>query len=167
MLHLADISRELKLPHTNVRQYMAEFEKKGILKKTILGRLSFYQINKEAPMIEDYLSILEKSKLINKSQNNLRLKELASSLHKDAVGVSCLIFGSSAENEKTSNDIDLLVVGKKDISAVVKGVEARINKKIHLVHVPSLLDVSDALKEEIRKKHLIINGSEEIIRWLL
>ena len=44
-LHLLDISRKLKENHATVRKYLNKFEKQGILKKEIKGRLTLYKLN--------------------------------------------------------------------------------------------------------------------------
>ena len=50
-MHLAEISKKIGKNHSVVRQYMAYFEKQGILKKRTVGKMSMYKINYSAPLI--------------------------------------------------------------------------------------------------------------------
>lgn len=161
-LHLAEISRSIKEPHPTVRLWLNLLEKKGVLKKEFKGRLTLYSLNKEDYNVLSYLVIAEKNKLINKSEKNLILKEVLDYCF-DINGL-VLIFGSAAEDFNKAEDIDLLVVGK---AGRINELEKKIGKEIHLINVNSLSKVSKSLKEEIIKKHLIIKGSEEIIRWMV
>ncbi len=157
-LHLADISRQLKEPHPTVRKYLNSFEKEGLLIKDIKGRLTLFKLNRDHPLIIDYLTIIEKEVLIKRCKKNLIINEIVSNCH---IG-NTLIFGS-ASNSNKFNDIDLLTTSEINKT----NIEEKINKKIHIIKVKSLNEVNNSLKNEIFKKHLIINGSEEIIKWLL
>jgi len=163
-LHLADISRQLKEPHPTVRLHLNALEKKGILKKSYKGRLTLYSLNLDNPLIAQYIIIAEKNNLIRKSENNLILKELISFLQ-NISGKEMIIFGSAAQTFNKANDVDLLVTGKTDENKI-KRFSEKYNKPIHLINVKSLRKVSETLKKEITKKHLVIKGSENITRWL-
>jgi len=41
-----------------------------------------------------------------------------------------------------------------------------LNIKIHLINVNSLSKITATLRNEIIKKHMIINKTDELIRWL-
>jgi len=166
-IHLSELSRMLKTSHTIVRRYLMDYEKQGFLKKEIIGRQTFYKLNFEFPLIIDFLSIVEKEKLIRHTNSNLLLKELVYSLHK--VELPIIIFGSFSEEQKTrSKDIDLLIIGKinKKNQKILKEIESKINKKMHIINVNEFKEVTKVLKKEILSKHLIINNSELILRWL-
>ncbi|MFW5846579.1 MAG: hypothetical protein ACOCUU_00325 [Nanoarchaeota archaeon] len=161
-LHLLDISRQLRENHATVRNYLNDFEKIGILEKRNKGRLTLYRLIKENPLIIDYLCLAEKDKLIRKTKDNNILKELVSLLHKET-NKPTIIFGSAVEDLKKANDIDILTTGNLDEEEL----EKIIRRKIHLVKISSLNKVTDSLKNEILKKHLIINSSEEVLKWLV
>lgn len=166
-LHLANISKSIKEPHPTVRQWLNLLEEKGILKKTFKGRLTLYSLNTEHPNIIDYISLTEKNKLIKKCEKELIIKEIVEFAYKTFdENTKVLIFGSATENANKANDIDLLVIGKthrEEIESFAK----KINKEIQTIEVKNIKQITDTLKKEIIKKHLIIKGSEEIIRWML
>lgn len=165
-LHLADISRSLKEPHPTVRQWLNALEKKGMLKKSFKGRLTLYSLNFDSPLLMDYLVIAEKSKLVEKCEHSLVLKEVSSFISLDlSENSKALIFGSAAESFNSAGDIDLLITGNADLKELKK-LSEKLGKELHIIPVQSLSKVSSALKTEIIKKHLIIKGSEDIARWL-
>ncbi len=167
-LHLADISREIKQPHPTVRQHLNDLEKRGVLKKSIKGRLTIYSLNFDNPLIVHYLSICENSKMITVSERYLILKEMVLFLNLNlSEQNTAVIFGSAVRDIKRANDIDLLVCGKSGIEKMVDVFAEKINRKIHVVNVSSLGCVSPALKEEILKKHLIVQGTDVVVKWLI
>lgn len=166
-LHLAEISREIKEPHPTARQWLNMLESKGVLRKEFKGRLTLYSLNLEHQNILDYLIIAEKNKIIKKCEKEPILKEMVYFINSNfGENTKSLIFGSAAESFKKAEDIDLLTIGKIDERAV-KNFAERINKEIHLINVNKLNNISKSLKEEIIKKHLIIKGSEDLIRWMI
>lgn len=167
-LHLEEISKKLKKNHSAVRQYLNDFEKQGILAKNIKGRLTTYKINLSNPLIIDFIAIVEKEKLVNRCKTDLLLNEIAGFLHAHLKEENkALIFGSSVLDSKKANDIDLLIAGKIDFEKDIKLFEKKFNLKIHLINSEDLKSLNDSLKKEIIQKHLIIQGCEEIVKWLI
>ena len=166
-LHLAEISKSLGQPHPTVRQELNFLEQKGIVKKRIKGRLTLYTLNIDNPNIIDYLVVAEKNRLISRCDTELALKELIGFLHSLLSEQNkALIFGSAVESLKKANDVDMLLTGKLNKQKLDE-FSGKFNLKIHLISVRRLKKVSEALRQEIIKKHLVIMGSEEIVRWLL
>ncbi len=163
-VHLAEISKKISKNHSVARQYLNYFEKKGIIMKQNIGRMTMYKLNMKYPLIVDIISLVEKERLIDKSRDIL-LKEFLGFVHGN-FNNCLLIFGSFVENPETAKDIDLLALGNIDKNKF-KEIERKLNRKIHLININKLNEVSDALKEEVRKKHLIIQGVEEIVKWLI
>jgi hypothetical protein len=163
-LHLAEISRELKSPHATVRKHLNEFEKQGVVIKKTKGRLTLYKINGENLLLFDYLALSEKEKLVRKCQESLILKEIVSFLHK-LENKEILLFGSIIASKK-ANDIDVLII-REPAKDKIKDFEKKFNLKFHIIDLKLLKEVTKTLKEEIIKKHLIIQGSETIIKWML
>ena len=165
-LHLEEIARKLKKNHSSLRKYLNFFEKERILEKKIKGRLTMYKINYSNPHILNYLTLIEKERLIEKCKKDLLLNEvvnfLQSKLGDDNLG---LIFGSAVLDAKKANDLDLLIKGK--ISFEKEQFEKKFNVKFHIINVVNLSQVNESLKKEIKNKHLVVYGSEEMIRWLI
>ena len=166
-LHLAEISRTIKAPHPTARQWLNKLEQAGVLRKEHKGRLTLYSLNLESPNIIDYLTIAEKNEAIKKCEENLVIKEIVSELHKTLPeNTKAIIFGSAAENPIKAEDIDLLITGVVD-EKEIKALGKKLNKEIHLISVKSLSQVTKSLKEEIIKKHIIIKGTEDVLRWII
>ncbi|MBW2981888.1 hypothetical protein KY343_03340 [Candidatus Woesearchaeota archaeon] len=166
-LHLAEISREINEPHPTARQWLNKLEREGVLRKQFKGRLTMYSLNLDNYNIMDYLIIAEKNKLITLCSKEPRLKEFTFFINSSfEENTKALIFGSSIDSVKKAEDIDLLIIGKAGENKI-KDFAKRINKEIHIIKVSRLDKISKSLKEEIIKKHVIIKGSEDIIRWIL
>lgn len=166
-MHIAQISKELNVPNPTVRKHLNLLEKKGLLEKEIKGRLTLYSLRRDASNLIDYLTIAEKSRLIGRCERELVLRELVRFLQASLGEKNkAAIFGSATISARKANDVDLLISGRFDKEALDRFAE-RYNLEIHLVNVDSLRDVNEALRKEILKKHLLIKGSEELLRWLL
>jgi len=164
-IHLSELARKVGKNHTVVRLYANALEKQGILEKKIVGRLTMYKL-KSSPVLLDYLVIAEKEKLIAQCQRDLILKEIVGFLHESLnQESSALIFGSATINARKAGDIDILITGKFDESKLNE-LKKRLNIEIHLINPKDLNSIDSALKKEILTKHLIIQGSEEIVKWL-
>ncbi len=163
-IHLAEISREIKMPHPTARIYLNEYEKEGVVVKQSKGKMTLYKLNYSNPLITDYISLVEKIRLINKCAKEVLLKEIVSFLHD--LNNSAIIFGSASINLKNANDIDLIIIGDFDKHSF-KEFEKKHGMKFHLINLKKLEEISLSLKEEIKKKHLIIQDSEKIIKWML
>ena len=162
--HLAEISRELKMPHPTARIYLNNFEKEGVVIKQIKGRLALYKLNYSNPLIIDYIILVEKNKLIRRCSKEILLKEIVSFLH-DSDNPT-IIFGSASVNLKNANDIDLIIIGDFNKPGF-KEFEKKHDIKFHLIDLKKLEEIIPSLKEEIKKKHLIVQDSEEIVKWML
>jgi DNA-binding transcriptional ArsR family regulator len=161
--HLAEISKRVKKPHTTVRKQLAIFERIGLISKEKKGRQTFYRV-KQIPLLIDYLTIIEKERIIRRCQEDLLLKEIVNNLH--VLNNSILMFGSAVNSVKKARDIDLVIIGKFR-SDRIKDIEKKLRLKLHVINVENLSNITNTLKNEIVKKHLIIQGSEEIIKWLI
>lgn len=92
------------------------------------------------------------------------LKEIVEYLH--SFDNPIILFGSAVDSVKEARDVDILVVGRFNLEKV-KLIERRLNLKFHVINVKSLKEINETLKKEIMKKHLIVQGSEELIKWLI
>jgi len=166
-LHLNDLAKTLNINHTTLRLDLNFLAELGILRKESKGRLTLYSLNFDCPLLGDYLVLSEKNKLIKKAEKDLYLKEFLLQLNRELKEDNLvLVFGSAVDSVKSASDIDLVIVGDFGKNKLIK-IESHLNKKIHLIAISSLRKISGTLKKEIIKKHLLVQGSEQIIRWFL
>lgn len=163
-IHLAEISRELKMPHPTARIHLNNFEKQGVVIKQLKGKMTLYKLNYNNPLILEYLILVEKDKLIKKCSKDVLLSEIVSFLHNS--DNTALIFGSASFDLKNTKDIDLLIINDFNNHSF-KEFEKKHDIKFHLINLKKLEEINPGLKEEIKKKHLIIEDSEKIIKWML
>ncbi|MCA9488209.1 MAG: hypothetical protein KC516_04595 [Nanoarchaeota archaeon] len=162
-LHLLEISRRLKENHATIRKYLNEFENQGILKKSQKGRLTLYSLNLDSELLFEILVLAEKDRLLRLMETNFVLQELVFELHK-ITSKTLLIFGSASEGFKNFNDIDILTLDK---NLDLKKLKNKFSFDFHVNYVPSLKSMSGTMRNEILKKHLIVNNSEEVVKWLI
>jgi hypothetical protein len=161
-LHLLDISRKLGENHTTVRKYLNQFTKEGFLKISQKGRLTLYELNLDFSLVVDYLSMAEKEFLLSKCFQNKMLKELISDVHKIASG-PVILFGSSVNNFSKAGDVDIICSENLNFDKL----EEKYDREFHVVRMDKIDQIKDALKLEVLKKHLSINCTEEIVKWLI
>ena len=141
-MHLADISRRLRIPHPTLRKYLNDFEKIGIVIKQFKGGLTMYKLNYTNPLIEDYIQLIEKERLIDKCQKELLLREIISFTHENVGDKKLLIFGSATKDIKKANDIDLLALGDMDIKEKLKLLEKKLNINFHVINIKKIDEIS-------------------------
>ncbi len=165
-MHLAEISKKLGLPHPTTRIYLNKFESLGILKKRIKGRQTFYAINKDSPLLIDVLSIVEKEVIFNRMIKDSFLRELVELINRNISYCPIIIFGSFCLDSKKAEDIDILVIGETNKKAFSE-IEKKMGKPIQLINLKNFSEVKDSLKQEIKKKHLIVSNVEDCVKWLV
>jgi len=124
-----------------------------------------YVLNFKNKLIYDYLTIAEKDRtqeFIEDNPLSSILYEKLSSFFKDS---TFIIFGSSVNGIKKGSDLDFFVVGK-NVKEEIKDFEEVYSKKIHLIHAKTLKEVSLTFIKEIYKKHIILNNTEAVLRFI-
>lgn len=99
------LTKLLKEDSTNLSRELARLEKTGILISTKEGRQKYYQANRKSPVFNEIHGLIIKTTGVR--------DVLASALSPSLNGIeTAFIFGSFASgNEKSTSDIDLLIVG--------------------------------------------------------
>ena len=163
-MHLAEVSRSLKIPHPTARIYLKNLEKGGIVRKQSKGKMTLYKLNYNNPLIVDYIILAEKIRLINRCSKEVLLKEIVSFLHE--LNNTVIIFGSASVNLKDAEDVDLIIIGRIDKRSFME-FEKKHDIKFHIINLKRLEEVNSSLKEEVKKKHLILQDSEKIVKWMM
>ena len=163
--YLRELAFLLKKPHQTIKPYIEELVKQGILLKDQRKNIVEYSLNFKNKQIYDYLTIAEKEKLIEKLNKDTLLKVLFEKLAPFFPNNTFIIFGSSVIKLEKETDIDLLVIGKSNIHKIVAEFEEIYNKKLHKVQINTLNRLNNTLTKEIYKKHIIINNTEQVIRF--
>jgi len=163
--YLREISSLLKKPHQTIKPYIENLTKDKVLIKNERKNITEYSLNIKNKKVYDYLVIAEKSKLLNKLDEDTLLNILFEKLSIFFDDAIFIIFGSASINSLKAYDIDLLIIGKKDVSKIITEFNEVYNKKIHNIQVKDMKDLTNELILEIYKKHLIFNDTEKIIRF--
>ncbi len=163
--YLRELASILQKPHQTIKPYVEGLVKEGILKKNKRKNIVEYSINNKNEKTQEYLIISEKEKLMNRLLEETILNLLYEKLSNYFNENTFIIFGSASEQIKKGSDIDLLLIGKKNISRELKDFEEVYNKKIHKIQITSMDKLTPSLIIEIYKKHLIFNNTEKVLRF--
>ena len=163
--YLRELGSLLKKPHQTIKPYVEELVKEGSLTKNKRKNIVEYSLNFKSKQIFDYIVIAEKERLIEKLKEEPVLKVLYEKLSLHFSDSTFVIFGSSVNKIERGSDIDLLIVGKTNISKIINEFQEIYNKKVHKVQIKDLEKLTPALTKEIYKKHLIFNNTEQIVRF--
>lgn len=163
--YLRELAFLLKKPHQTIKPYMESLVKEKVLIKEERKNITEYALNFKDKRIIDSLVIAEKEKLGKRLKEDPLLKILFEKLSDFFNKNTFVIFGSAAGKVQKGSDIDLLVVGRQKVTLVTGDFEKVYNKKIHKVQITTLNKLTLTLINEIYKKHLIFNNTEQIIRF--
>lgn len=163
--YLRELSSLLKRPHQTIKPYINKLVKEEILIEDRRKNIVEYSLNFKNKRTYDYLTIAEKEKLIERLKEDEILNILFEKLSVFFEKNMFVIFGSAVDKTKEAEDIDLLVIGRQNISKEIKNFEQIYNKKIHKVQIKNIEKLTSPLIKEIYKKHLILNNTEYIIRF--
>ncbi len=163
--YLGELAVLLKKPHQTIKSYIEELIKEGILIKNQRKKIIEFNLNFKNKNLYDYLVISEKEKLIERMEEEAILKMLHEKLSPYFAENTFVIFGSAANKIEKNSDIDLLMIGKEDITKVIKEFWEIYNRKVHKIQIIDLNKLTPALIKEIYKKHLVLNNTEQIVRF--
>lgn len=163
--YLEEIASKLEKPHQTIKPHLNKLIEKNILIENKKRNIKEYGLNLNNKKIIDYLVISEKKKTLKKIEKEKILDLLYNRLENFFNNNTFIIFGSSVEEIQKKSDIDLLIIGKKNVSEEIKKFQNTYNKKIHKIQVNKLNDLNPTIIKEIYKKHLIFNNTEKIIKF--
>ncbi len=163
--YLREMADLLKKPHQTIKPYLWSLVKESILLKNERKNITEYSLNFNNTRIYDYLTIAEKDKFFRKINEDTLIRILFEKFAVFFRSNTFIIFGSAVNKIQPNSDIDLLVVGKQKITKYIDDFESIYNKKIHKIQINKLNDLTLTLAKEIYKKHLILNNTEEVIRF--
>ena len=140
---IKEISREIKLAHTSVRNLIKYLEKNHMIVKRKSKPFDGYAADREN---EDFI-------FYKKVYNIYSLKDLTREIANSIYPSAIVLFGSYSRGEDVeSSDIDILVLSKAKKEVNVSDFEERLKRKINVM----TMDRIEKLDELIRKK--INNG---------
>lgn len=145
-----DIFKAAKISRAGVNFAVADLVKEKLIKKIKKGRLSFYTLNFQSPLIKQLkivANLLTLQSLIKRIQN---------------ISLKITLFGSAARGENISDsDIDLFIVSHR-----TKEVEEIISKNVLARKIQAIIKSPGQLvKFEKQNKTLIGEIERGIILW--
>lgn len=159
---LADLERELGVPHQTIKKYADILVKGKILLKETKPKNVLYSLNTENRMVMNYLASAEKIVLEEALDRSVLLKRLYEVLSPYMEDTTFILFGSSA-GEGVGEDLDLLAIGRKSAKDTAVEFEKTFGRRVHLVQSRDY-PVGKTLLKEVIGKHIIFNDFERTIQ---
>ncbi len=163
--YLRELADLLGKPHQSLKPYIEELIKESVLIKTQRKNLTEFSLNFKNHKIFDYLAIAEKEIAMEKTKEEAVLRILCEKISPYFSKNTFVIFGSAVKKINKNSDIDLLMVGKANADKIIEEFQKIYNKKIHKIQINSLKELNETLLKEIYKKHLILNNTEQVVRF--
>ncbi len=158
-----NLSKVLDISHAGVQKLLKRLFKKKILICEVIGKAIIYKINIKDDFVQKLIYFL----LAEEAQKYLRWKEEFKELSK--AGRIVMMYGSSIKDYLNAEDIDVMIVMKKEDETEVKHILKEkgkiLPKKVHPILLTKT-DLIDSLKNndkvilDIIKNAVILYGQE-------
>jgi len=170
-LNARSISKLIGITHMGSLKIAKRLEKESIISSRVIGKAIIYKLNLSSDYVKQYIKFLLQREIEHSSAYTRRwILELKNIEKADAV----ILFGSVLRKGEQANDIDVIIVVKKDnFKKLKKEIEERniINtKKIH-----PIFQTKEDLKRNIKLsdkvilnaiKGIVVLGEENILEVL-
>lgn len=145
------LSKKLNISRIGAMKLLKKLKKNDILNSKLIGKSETYKVNLDSDYIRDMLAFL----LSDEANNFKRWKnEFKGLFSEDRI---VMIYGSAIVNYSKANDIDLMILKRKDkqsnINKVIAERQKILPKKIHLIE----LSRDEFLKNLEEKQPSILN----------
>ena len=157
-----EIAKRCSLAPNGAYEILKKFEEKGVLSPKKISNVKSYKINfisKEAIKLLELMLIPNyKEDKISYRYNDLKPLEEISSL--------CIIFGSYLTQKEKPNDIDVLLVIKKENYRKYSKILEKVKRTLP-IHLHDIIQTKEDLSKNIKKREKIILKaiSEGLILW--
>ncbi|MFH1313930.1 MAG: nucleotidyltransferase domain-containing protein [Candidatus Eisenbacteria bacterium] len=161
--YLRQLERMLGYSAASIRRELLKFLGDSLLKTNRVGNTVQYSLNTQHPLHNELKSIISKTVGV---EGSLR----AALLSIDGIKIA-FVYGSFAKHrEKPASDIDLMVIGRPNMSALnkaIQGLETKLSREInHTVYSPDEYrsrkrDKSGFIEDLLRSPKMIVVGSED------
>jgi len=162
--YINQIARLVETSAGNVQRELKKLEESGLLSKEKKGNSTYFKINANSPLFNDFKNIVDKT---------IGLKNILEETLKKTQGIDfAFLFGSYVKGDfGPDSDIDLYVIGdirEKELYQLLKKAEEKIYREINY-HLSSRKEFQEKMKEsffhkEILKDFVLIIGNQNEFR---
>ena len=153
----SEIAKECNFNQKSVANHLNKLEKDSILVTRTQGKNKLFFFNNQL-LTFHFLCSIEHQKTIRFYQQHPTIKQFVTKLPNEGM---LILFGSYAKDEqKTTSDIDLLHINKKqsNFSELARKYSVNVDVK----HFKEL--TNNPLTREVIQHHIILNGVESFVR---
>lgn len=142
--YLNELARNLGVPASSLQRELAQFVMAGIVTRRIDGNRVYFQADQTCPIFEELSATLAKTSgladVIHETLNSLHAKiDLA------------IVYGSiAAGTEQSASDVDLMIVGRtnlSEIAAPLRTLEEKLGRPVN-VSVYTTIEFQKKLKDK-------------------
>lgn len=145
--HLRELCRILKWSPTKARKNLNILKKRDLITESREKNLSIFRTNKESEAFREL-------KIIYSIKNAFEISRIIEKNVDDFEAI--VLFGSARRGEDTeSSDIDIGIVGAKEVDIDLKEIEKRMGRRVSLLYIGSLKKL---IKENKELSNNIFNG---------
>jgi len=156
------LSKKLGISRVGTMKMLKKLEKNQILIKELIGKSAIFKINFDNDYVLDMIAFL----LSDEANKFKRWKDEFKELSGENKVV--MIYGSVLVNYSKANDIDLMIIGKSNLSVnkVIMEKQKILPKKIHLISISELEFLASLKKRqksivEIARTGIILYGQRK------
>jgi len=150
--YINQIARLVETSAGNVQRELKKLEESGLLSKEKKGNSTYFKINANSPLFNDFKNIVDKT---------IGLKNILEETLKKTQGIDfAFLFGSYVKGDfGPDSDIDLYVIGdirEKELYQLLKKAEEKIYREINY-HLSSRKEFQEKMKESFFHKEILKN----------
>jgi predicted nucleotidyltransferase len=145
--YLRETERILGYSAGSIRRELLRFSKDDLLRTDRVGNLLYYSLNTRHPLFRELKAIVSKTVGVEGSLRKVLFT--ISNIH------AAFVYGSFARNrEQVTSDIDLMIVGDPDMSALHKAIR-RLEKMLGREINPSVYSLDEFKARKLAKRGFI------------
>lgn len=145
--YLSELARHLHVPPSSLQRELAQFVEAGIVGKRQDGNRVYFQADRTCPVFQELSSLLTKTAgLADIVQDTLTPLKASISV--------AFIHGSVASQERSSSDVDLMVIGEAtlaDLAVPLRALESRLGRAVN----PAVYTSRELAKRISEKNHFL------------
>ena len=163
---LRELARLLGYSAGNIRRELLKFKEENLFKTRPAGNLVYYSVNEDHPLYHELKSIVFKTIGVEGS--------LRDSLGKFKEIHTAFIYGSFASrSENSGSDIDVLIIGEPDVSALnrsISSLERKLGRDVNTTvyslkeYLAKKIESAGFLRDVLNKPKIMLIGHERDLR---
>jgi len=174
-LHVRAIARETEVDVKAIQLQLVRLERANVLKSVLKGRNKEYFLNLDNYITKHFMAMAESFTSANFLTNNFVIKKIINEVGDKLEGIVVLFGSFVAGKQIKESDIDLFVVGEKELGSIGKAAIAEesrlIDREVSVKYSTRRkfiqgLETGDPLVREVISNHILLKGVDEFCEMM-